>query len=111
MSWPILSVVTFLPLVGALFILVHARRRRTASATRAGSRCGPRSSPSLVSLVLIWRFDPSSAEFQFVEKTRWLGGAINYHMGVDGISLPFVILTTRADAGLHPCELGVIQPR
>ena len=47
-----------------------------------------------VSLILVWRFDPTSPEFQFVEKRPWLGGAINYHMGVDGISLPFVILTT-----------------
>ncbi len=44
------------------------------------------------------RFDAGSAEFQFVEKAPWLGGAISYHMGVDGISLPFVILTT----GLMP---------
>src|SRR6185436_2252676 len=47
-----------------------------------------------VSLILIWRFDPSSAEFQFIERRPWLAGTINYHMGVDGISLPFVILTT-----------------
>jgi NADH-quinone oxidoreductase subunit M len=51
-----------------------------------------------VSLLLLWRFDPGSPEFQFVEKRPWLGGAITYHMGVDGISLPFVILTT----GLMP---------
>ena len=47
-----------------------------------------------VSLVLVWRFDASSPEFQFVEKATWLGGFATYHMGVDGISLPFVILTT-----------------
>ncbi|HEX2429968.1 MAG TPA: NADH-quinone oxidoreductase subunit M, partial [Aestuariivirgaceae bacterium] len=47
-----------------------------------------------VSLLLVLRFDPGSAEFQFVEKAPWLGAAIGYHMGVDGISLPFVILTT-----------------
>ena len=45
------------------------------------------------SLVMVWRFDASSPEFQFVEKYNWLGIA-SYHMGVDGISLPFVILTT-----------------
>ena len=44
--------------------------------------------------MLVWRFDPASPEFQFVEKHAWLGGTITYHMGVDGISLPFVILTT-----------------
>ena len=46
-----------------------------------------------ISLVMVWRFDPTSPEFQFVEKHPWLGIA-SYHMGVDGISLPFVILTT-----------------
>src|SRR5204863_6512475 len=47
-----------------------------------------------ISLILLYRFDPTSAEFQFVEKRPWLAGAISYHMGLDGISLPFVILTT-----------------
>ena len=42
---------------------------------------------------MVWRFDGGSPEFQFVEKRDWLGIA-SYHMGVDGISLPFVILTT-----------------
>jgi NADH-quinone oxidoreductase subunit M len=59
-----------------------------------------------VSLLLAWRFDPSSAEFQFVERRPWLAGTIMYHMGVDGISLPFVILTT----GLMPiCILASWQ--
>jgi len=47
-----------------------------------------------VSLILVWRFDPTQTDFQFVEKTSWLASGITYHMGVDGISLPFVILTT-----------------
>ena len=45
-SWPILSVTTFLPLVGVLFICDAAATTRPARATRAGSRSGPRSSPS-----------------------------------------------------------------
>jgi len=92
-SWPILSVVTFLPLVGALFIAFlnedegGVRNARwvalwTTLITLA------------ISLILVWRFDPSSADFQFLERRPWLGGAITYAMGVDGISLPFVILTT-----------------
>src|SRR5262249_21985314 len=44
-------------------------------------------------LLLASRFDAASAEFQFVEKKPWLAGTITYHLGVDGISLPFVILT------------------
>jgi NADH-quinone oxidoreductase subunit M len=47
-----------------------------------------------ISLILVWRFDLASADFQFLEKRPWLGGTITYSMGVDGISLPFVILTT-----------------
>jgi len=47
-----------------------------------------------VSLILVWRFDPAQPDFQFVEKASWLASGITYHMGVDGISLPFVILTT-----------------
>jgi NADH-quinone oxidoreductase subunit M len=92
-SWPILSVVTFLPLAGALFIAflnedeAGVRNARwvalwTTLITFA------------ISLLLLWRFDAGSAEFQFLEKRPWLGGTITYAMGVDGISLPFVILTT-----------------
>ncbi len=61
-------------------------------APRAGLRCGQRSSPSHLA-VMVWRFDPPAPNFQFAEKYNWLGVA-SYHMGVDGISLPFVILTT-----------------
>src|SRR5213596_3513012 len=60
-----------------------------------------------ISLILLYRFDPSSPEFQFVEKRPWLGGAITYHMGVDGISLPFVILTT---ALMPICIIASWQP-
>ncbi|HET9902546.1 MAG TPA: NADH-quinone oxidoreductase subunit M [Xanthobacteraceae bacterium] len=92
-TWPVLSVATFLPLIGVLFIAMMrpdeagARNARwvalwTTLVTFA------------VSLVLVWRFDPGSPEFQFVEKHPWLGGYGTYHMGIDGISLPLVILTT-----------------
>jgi NADH-quinone oxidoreductase subunit M len=94
MSWPILSVTTFLPLAGVLFIL--AIRGEDAAAQRNARWVALWTSivTFAVSLVLVWRFDAASPEFQFVERSPWLGGAINYRMGVDGISLPFVILTT-----------------
>src|SRR5207302_630452 len=47
-----------------------------------------------VSLILVSRFDAVNPDFPFVEKAAWLASGITYHMGVDGISLPFVILTT-----------------
>ena len=94
MTWPILSVVTFLPLLGAAFIMLAVRGNEgLAKGTARWVAFWTTLVTFAISLLLVWRFDPASAEFQFVEKHPWLGVA-NYHMGVDGISLPFVILTT-----------------
>jgi NADH-quinone oxidoreductase subunit M len=92
-TWPILSVTTFLPLVGALFIMAL---RQDAAGDRNARWVALWTTLVVfaVSLILVWRFDPGTAEFQFVEKKPWLGGFATYHMGVDGISLPLVILTT-----------------
>src|SRR5712672_4811731 len=94
MSWPILSVTIFLPLVGALFIMVM---RGDDEAEKRNARWVALWTTLItfaISLIMLYRFDPGSPEFQFVEKRPWLGGAITYYLGVDGISLPFVILTT-----------------
>jgi NADH-quinone oxidoreductase subunit M len=107
-SWPILSLTTFLPLLGALIIVVMVRGE-TPAGTRNARWIALWTTlvTFAVSLILVWRFDPSSAEFQFVEKGRWLAGTIAYHMGVDGISLPFVVLTT----GLMPiCIIASWEP-
>src|SRR5689334_3667009 len=93
-SWPILSVTTFLPLVGALFIMLMRGEDEVVKRNARWVALWTTLITLAVSLVVLWRFDPSSAEFQFVEKKPWLAGTISYHMGVDGISLPFVILTT-----------------
>jgi NADH-quinone oxidoreductase subunit M len=92
-SWPILSVVTFLPIVGAVFI---AFLNDDESGVRNARWIALWTTliTFAISLILVWRFDPGSADFQFLEKRPWLGGSITYSMGVDGISLPFVILTT-----------------
>ena len=92
-SWPILSVVTFLPIVGALFIAC-LRDDEAGAHNARWVALWTTLITFVVSLILVWRFDPSSADFQFLEKRPWLGGGISYAMGVDGISLPFVILTT-----------------
>jgi NADH-quinone oxidoreductase subunit M len=93
-TWPVLSVVTFLPLVGALFIMALRGDNESVKRNARWIALWTTLVTFAVSLVLVWRFDPASAEFQFVEKARWLSGYANYTMGVDGISLPFVILTT-----------------
>ena len=94
MSWPILSVTTFLPLVGALFIMTMPREDGAVARNARWIALWFTLITFVVSLILLWRFDPSTPEFQFVEREPWLAGTITYHMGVDGISLPFVILTT-----------------
>jgi NADH-quinone oxidoreductase subunit M len=92
-SWPILSVITFLPLLGALFIALQNDDEAGVRTTRWAALWTTLLTFA-ISLIVLWRFDSGSADFQFLEKRPWLGGAINYSMGVDGISLPFVILTT-----------------
>jgi NADH-quinone oxidoreductase subunit M len=92
-SWPILSVVTFLPIVGALFIAFLGDDEAGVRNARWVALWATLITFA-ISLILVWRFDPSTADFQFVEKRPWLGGTITYAMGVDGISLPFVVLTT-----------------
>jgi NADH-quinone oxidoreductase subunit M len=93
MSWPILSVVTFLPLLGALFIVFVRGNDALAKGTARWVALWTTLVTFAISLAMLMRFDPTSPEFQFSEKHPWLGVA-TYHMGVDGISLPFVILTT-----------------
>jgi NADH-quinone oxidoreductase subunit M len=92
-SWPILSVVTFLPIVGAIFI-TFLQEDEAGVRNARWIALWTTLITFVISLILVWRFDAGSADFQFLEKRPWLGGAINYSMGVDGISLPFVILTT-----------------
>jgi NADH-quinone oxidoreductase subunit M len=93
-DWPILSTITFLPLLGALLILILRGDDEAAHRNARWIALWTTLITFAVSLLVLRDFDPAVAGFQFVEKYPWLGGAISYHMGVDGISMPFVILTT-----------------
>ncbi|MBL8700474.1 MAG: NADH-quinone oxidoreductase subunit M [Alphaproteobacteria bacterium] len=94
-SWPILSLVTFLPLVGAAFILFVRGDAETEARNARWVALWTTLATFIVSLVLWFDFDRSSAAFQFVERATWFPGtAITYHMGVDGISVLFVLLST-----------------
>ncbi len=92
-DWPILSTVTFLPLVGALLILLikddsEASRRNIKNVALLTTVF-----VFILSLVIWAGFDNSNPGFQMVEQVDWLGGGISYHMGVDGISMLFVVLS------------------
>ncbi|MBR0752484.1 NADH-quinone oxidoreductase subunit M [Bradyrhizobium jicamae] len=94
-TWPILSVTTFLPALGAILVYLLARGGdETANRTARWISLWTTLITFVVSLILVARFDPVQTEFQFVEKASWLATGITYHMGVDGISLPLIILTT-----------------
>ncbi|MBL6951393.1 MAG: NADH-quinone oxidoreductase subunit M [Alphaproteobacteria bacterium] len=93
-DWPLLSLVTFLPLVGAGFIFLFAQGGDAQADRNAKSVALMTTTLTfLISLVIWANFDNGTAEFQFVEQHGWLGGGIDYRMGVDGISLLFVVLT------------------
>jgi NADH-quinone oxidoreductase subunit M len=96
----ILSLVTFVPLVGAIAIMALALRGEPGAVARNARWIALVTTfVDLALAIVIWvKFDNSTPAFQFVEKANWLGGGISYHMGVDGISMLFIVLT----AGLMP---------
>jgi NADH-quinone oxidoreductase subunit M len=93
-NWPVLTIVTFLPLVGVLFLAMIRGEDDVAKRNIRVISLITTVVTFLVSLLIWGRFDPSNPGFQLVEKSTWLGGLFNYSMGVDGISVAFVILTT-----------------
>ncbi len=92
-DWPILSLTTYLPLLGVVFVLMVSGnddqakgQMRMVALVTTGMTFG-------LSLVIWAFFDYSNPGFQFVEQRDWLGSNISYKMGVDGISVLFVVLT------------------
>ena len=94
-GWPILSLVTFLPLVGAFFCLIVNGPKEAVERNCRSIAIVTTLLTFVISLVLWARFDPSKAGFQFEEKAAWVPAlGIGYHVGIDGISLFFVLLST-----------------
>ena len=91
MDFPILSSLILLPTIGAIFIFCSKNKNNISSKYISIFI-------SLVNFILsiyLWySFDNRTHEFQFVEERKWLIGFVNYKIGVDGISILFIILTT-----------------
>ncbi len=88
----LLSIVTFLPAAGAVLVFLLPRRQEalTKAAALAVTVVA-----FAASLPLYWGFDPAVADYQFVELRAWMPTlGISYHLGIDGISLLLVLLTT-----------------
>src|SRR5690606_21641542 len=93
-DWPILSTVTFLPLVG-VFLILLIKDEGTAARRNIRNIALMTTVFTFALSLFIWAgFDASYAGFQMVEKREWLDSGISYHLGVDGISMLFVILIT-----------------
>ena len=92
MMFPLLSSLVVLPIAGALLLFVAGKGQDKLVRYLA---LGVSLATFVVSLVLWYQFDPASADYQFVERHAWLPDfGISYHVGVDGISLLLVVLTT-----------------
>ena len=90
----LLSIVTFVPAMAALLLLVVARGADAAAGLVAKRFALVATTATfIISLFILWQFDPSDTSFQMVEEADWLLG-LKYKLGVDGISILFVMLTT-----------------
>lgn len=93
-DFPLLSVITFLPLAGVLIILAIRGEREIVENNAKQMALWTSLFTFAFGVYMFMRFDGTSAEFQFVEHSSWLKPfGINYHMGVDGISMYFVLLS------------------
>ena len=94
MNFPILSAIIFIPLIGALFILITQGNEKNIVKNSEYVAIFSSISNFLLSLFLWYSFDTSTFNFQFIEERNWINGFINFKLGVDGISILFIILTT-----------------
>jgi NADH-quinone oxidoreductase subunit M len=94
LGFELLSGVTFLPLVGAAFIVTQRGENEATLRNIRWAALITTIATFALSLVAWQRFDITSADFQLVEEHAWFGAGLGYKMGVDGFSMPFVLLTT-----------------
>ncbi len=102
MDFPILTLLTFLPALGAVIIAISLLQKTNNAEEKSFSDRSARilalifsGITFIVSLVLYSNFNKNSSKYQFIEKFEWLEGSkIYYHLGVDGISIYLILLTT-----------------
>ena len=92
MNFPIISSLIILPIVGTIFLFFIKSNEKNTSIKYVALFISL--SNLILSLYLWYIFDNTNPSFQFVENRQWILGLINYKVGIDGISILFVILTT-----------------
>ena len=93
MNFPILSSIILIPFIGSLFILFIKGTSKNAEKNSKYVAIFSSLVNFFLSLFLWFSFDSKTSNFQFVETKTWMGGFINYQVGVDGISILFIVLT------------------
>ena len=94
MNFPILSAIIFIPLIGAFFILITKGTSQNIEKNSKYVAIFSSLTNFLLSLFLWYSFDTTTPDFQFVEEKNWIDGFINFKLGIDGISILFILLTT-----------------
>ncbi len=94
MNFPILSSIILLPSIGALFIFFGKETTVTGKQIIKYVALFTAFVNFIISIYVWYLFDNSTHDFQFVEEKEWLKGFFNYKVGIDGISILFIVLTT-----------------
>jgi len=92
MNFPILSTLIFLPLISSIFIFLSKSQKNNKSAIYVSLFSSI--ATFLLSLFIWYSLDLTSSEFQFIEEKSWINNFIKFKLGVDGISILFIVLTT-----------------
>ncbi|MEP6995390.1 MAG: Fe-S-binding domain-containing protein, partial [Acidobacteriota bacterium] len=107
---PILSIVAYIPLLGALAIVFLIPKEKTGAIKAFATLVAV--IDFAVSLPLWWSFDRARDGYQFVEKTSWIPSlGVNYHFGIDGITLVLILLTTLMGVIAVVCSYTAISER
>ena len=94
MNFPILSSIIFIPLTGAFFIFITRGNQKNIEKNSKYVAIFTSLANFFLSLFLWFSFDSSISDFQFLEEKNWIDGFIKFQLGIDGISILFVLLTT-----------------
>ncbi len=94
MNFPILSAIIFIPLIGALFILITKGNQKNIENNSKYVAIFSSLANFLLSIFLWFSFDTTTPDFQFVEEKNWMSGFVKFQLGIDGISILFIMLTT-----------------
>src|SRR5258708_7061132 len=111
-SWPILSLTTFFPLVGAILILILRGEQESVARNARSIALWTSLITFALSLCMLAQFDPGNPDFQLIETVEWMPAFhIAYIKGVDGISIWFVLASTLLTPICVLCSWESIQKR